>query len=242
MALHDERAWIAGVPVRLVHQGNPWKAGDQGTILFAHGLGAEIAGQTKELYSLAEAGFLVVGMDAPGHGVRRWPDFEERFDSPRAEQEETFLTVLREGAEEIPRLLDQLIQRDWSREDRLGMGGISMGGFLAYYLLPREPRIRVLTPILGSPRWDHPDPESPHLSPGAFPPVAVLSQNAGADHNVPPGPARDFHERLRPLYQQAGMADRERYVEFPDCQHFMPEKEWNRLWGNVVEWYLRHLS
>lgn len=239
---HDQRLEIAGAPCRVVHEGDPSEAGSRGTVLFYHGLGAEIAGQTKELLSLAAAGFLVVGVDAVGHGVRRWSDFGERFSHPRSEVEDTFREVVRASVAEIPGLLDALIERGWSRPERFGIGGISMGGILTYLAIPREPRLRVATPILGSPRWMDNAPDSPHLHPEAFPPVALLSQTGGADRNVPPEPAREFHQDLAPRYRERGQEHRLGYVEWEGCEHFFPEREWELLWANVVAWYQRFLA
>lgn len=233
--LHDTRCELAGVPVRLVHRGDP--GATRGAVLFYHGLFAEIAGQTKELVSLADHGYLAVGVDAVGHGVRRWPDLEARL-AAGGRGDVVFGEVVGSSLQEVPGLLDALLAGDMARPGRLAVAGISMGGYIAYGAAARVPRFEACLPILGSPRWGIPG--SPAEAPDAFYPVALLAQNAGADQNVPPDAAREFTEVLRPRY--AGAPERLRYVEYPGCGHFMPEAEWERLWTRAVAWLERWIA
>lgn len=237
MPIQDRRTELAGVPVRLCFRGDPAGAGARGTVLFYHGLFADIAGQTKELHSLAAAGLLAVGVDAVGHGARRWSDLEERLRV--LGRSGTFEQIVKTTVAEIPGLVDALEARGWVRPGGLGLGGISMGGFVAYAAVLREPRLSAVTPILGSPVLDPDDAASPHHNPDAFPPVALLAQNAGDDQSVPPAAAREFHQALRPGY--AATPERLAYVEFAGCEHFMPEDRWTELWDQVLAWYLRFL-
>ena len=143
------------------------------------------------------------------------------------------------SAREVPSVVDALIARNLAHADRLGIAGISMGGFIAYGALVFEPRIRVATPILGSPRWWDHTPDSPHRQLDRFFPRALLSQNAGRDVNVPPDAAREFHHALAEHYADA--PNRHCYVEFPDAEHFMSEQDWAVLWSNVLVWFDRFL-
>ncbi|MCP3962389.1 MAG: hypothetical protein GY719_31485, partial [bacterium] len=123
---------------------------------------------------------------------------------------------------------------------RLGVCGISMGGFVAYGAPLADRRIEAATPILGSPRWKLDRASSPHRHVDRFYPVALLAQNAGRDANVPAGDARALHAALQPSYADA--PDRLAYVEFEDAEHFMPEGQWDRLWHNVVRWLIRFVG
>src|SRR5215217_5002203 len=78
-------------------------------VLVYHGLGADKEIQRKELVTLAEAGFLAVGIDAAGHGERRLPDFEARFAGPWEEVEPLFLSLVTETVAEVPAVLDALV-------------------------------------------------------------------------------------------------------------------------------------
>ena len=187
--------------------------------------------------SLAENGYLAIGVDNVGHGERRYADFDQRFAATNPDCEQNFCRAVSETVDEIPRIIDWLIGRDFLVEGQLALAGISMGGHIAYAAPTVDRRVQVLTPILGSPNWSH--PHSPHQYPQRFYPVALLSQNAGADRNVPPQFARDFHQDLRPYYVDAPA--RLAYVEFPDVGHFMPDQDWQKLWQNVLDWYQRFL-
>jgi len=230
---------LGSIPVLMTFEGSAARAAERGTILLYHGFTACKESGTKEFQSLAARGFLVVGPDNVGHGERRYPDFDRRFGAAEAARwEERFLEAVRATADEVPQLLDQLEQRGLAHPDRVGISGISMGGYIAYGAMLRDRRLRVAAPILGSPLWNAPD--SPHLTLDRFFPAAILSQNAGQDQSVPPQYARDFHWHLRQHY--GADPERQRYVEFPDSGHFMGEEDWTLLWANVVGWFDRFLA
>jgi len=212
-------------------------------VLVYHGLGASKDVQRKELEALAAAGFMGIAVDAVGHGERRWPDFEARM---RADSANTFLEMVRATVDEIPDLVDHLTERFGPAP--LGITGISMGGFITYAAPLVEPRLRAAVSILGSPDWrvgpgSDPRPEllerSPHHFPERYYPLALLALNAGRDVNVPAEPARQFVRALTPRY--APNPERLAYHEYPDAEHFMPEAEWNDLWGRTVDWFRRFL-
>lgn len=231
---------LATAPALLVFKDSPERAGKRGVILFYHGFGVAKEVQLKELHSLAEHGFLAVGVDNVGHGERRHVDFEERYSGEHDVWFGKFLDDVRATAAEIPSLCDELLQRDLARPEGLGVAGISMGGYIAYAAKLYEPRLRTITPVLASPRWGKGDADSPHLHADRFFSTALLVQNAGADENVPPRFAREFHQQLSLYYETA--PERLKYVEFPDVGHFMPEPDWDRLWANLIDWHLRFLG
>lgn len=236
-AVHEEILDLAGAPVRAAWRATPAEASARGTVLFFHGLGASKDGQTRELHELAAAGFLPVVVDSVGHGQRRWADWDQRMGGEG--WRDAMMGAVRQTRDEIPALIDALVERGWARPDRVGVAGISMGGMIAFAAPLVDARVSVCTPILGTPRWDGDPPDSPHRFPARFPPVALLAQNAGADESVPPDAARAFEATLRPRYR--GRDDRLGYREYAGCGHFMPEDRWNQLWAEVLAWYQRWL-
>jgi alpha-beta hydrolase superfamily lysophospholipase len=236
MAVQERKVRVADVHAWMFFRDTPEQAALRGTVLFWHGLNASKDVQSKELHSLAAEGFLAIGLDNAGHGERRLSDFDQRFD---AEPESTFLELVLHSAREAPRIVDELLHRRLALPDRLGAGGISMGGYIVYRALLEERRIRAAAAILGSPQWRLPWPESPHRHPDRFYPTALLSQCAELDQSVLPRFAREFHRQLEPHYAQA--PERLRYVEFPGVGHFMPEPAWDQLWDNVLQWFRRFL-
>jgi uncharacterized protein len=239
MNLNTMRTRLADVPAVLYFRESLEKAGEKGTILFYHGLLSTKDANGKELSSIASHGFLAVGLDNIGHGERRFPDFDEYFTSKNADFGTRFIKAVQDTVNEIPAIIDELIARGYSKAERMGITGISMGGFITYGAVLADKRIKVAAPILGNPRWPLPDHQNPCKKADCFFPTALLAQNAGDDEHVPPRFAREFHELLLPLYAQA--PERLMYIEFPGERHFMSEGAWNELWDNTIDWFERFL-
>lgn len=237
---HTQALSLAGVPALAVHVGAREEALRRGAVLFFHGLGASKEVHTAELSAFAERGLYAVGVDAVGHGARRYPDFDVRFGyaDPRRREAE-FLIVVRESAREVPALVDALVEQGVPA-GQVGVCGVSQGGFIAYRAVLEERRLAAVATLLASPEWNLPLPESPHLHPERFFPVALFSQNAGADDVVPAARARDFHARLVPFYASA--PERLRHREFPGAGHMMPQRDWEEAIRGAVEWMARFVS
>ncbi len=160
---------LASAPALVVFRGTPEERAKLGTILFYHGFGESKDGYMPVLQRLAEADFLVVGVDGTGHGERRYPDFHERFPpiAPHlignVQLEAAFLSLVRTTAQEVSSILDALIERGWADAERIGIAGHSFGGFVTYAAAVADKRIQVAASVVGSPQWRLPWPESPHL-------------------------------------------------------------------------------
>lgn len=239
MEIQELRLHLSGVPAWLLFADSPVEAAARGTVLFYHGFTACKDVQGKELASLAQRGFLAVGLDNVGHGERRYANFDKHFSFITPNALKNFIAAVRETALEVPEVIDALLRQGLVHPDKIGVSGISMGGYIAYGAVLADSRIRASAPILGSPKWGSMHKDSPHFFPHKFYPAALLSQNAGDDQNVPPHFARDFHKSLEPYYAE----DRERlvYLEYPGVGHFMPEHEWSVLWENVLRWFEKFL-
>lgn len=221
-----------------------------GIVLVYHGLMANKDGQRKELHSLAASGFLAVGVDARFHGERAHSDLRGWLNE--GDTHRNFLTLVRDCVAEIPTLVDILTRELGERQGRVGICGISMGGYIAYRAALVDRRLRACVPILGSPDWSlhsrHTDDrdyldllsQSPHHHPGRFPPTALLAINAGLDENVLPGESRQFVHQLRRYY--GDMPERLEYREYPESGHFMREHDWHDAWSSCVGWFRRFLG
>lgn len=236
---------IAGAPVLLTTSRAPEVAARRGTVLVYHGFGGDRTMLGDLADALAEAGFLAVRVDAVGHGDRRLPDWDRVFSDRRwAEAEEEteaeFLTLLRATAAEVPAVVDGLVARGWAHEGRLGITGRSLGGEISYAAVLAEPRIRAAAPMVGSPEWTLPWPDSPHRHAERFHPVPILSHSAELDEYVPARYIRAFHDRLTPLY--ADCPERLRLVEYPGLGHFLTPELWRETYQRVVGWFDRWLT
>ncbi|CAM4023563.1 alpha/beta hydrolase family protein [Corallococcus exiguus] len=239
MSLHTSRFVLARAPVLGVHQGSRQEALRRGVVLFFHGLGGGKEVHERELRLFADQGLFAVGVDAVGHGERRFPDFDARFADGNPRWLEEFLDVVESTANEVPALIDALIGEHGADPARLGIGGVSLGGYITYAALVREQRLRAAVPFLGSPEWGLPRPASPHHHPQRFFPTALFSQTGGKDDVVPPGPAKALHVQLTPLYAEA--PERLRHREFPESGHMMREADWQEATRDAADWLSRFI-
>jgi dienelactone hydrolase len=235
---------VAGAPALLTSRHAPEVAARRGTVLIYHGFGGDKRAIGDLADALADAGFLAVRVDNVGHGERRRPDWDEVFSDRRwAEAEDAteaeFLRLLRATAAEVPAIVDELVALGWAHEDRLGITGRSMGGEISYAAVLNEPRIRAAAPMVGSPEWTLPWPESPHRHAERFFPVPILSHSAELDEYVPARYIRDFRDRLTPLYAQR--PERLRFIEYPGVGHYLTPELWQEAYQRVVAWFVRWL-
>jgi alpha-beta hydrolase superfamily lysophospholipase len=226
------------IPLLLVQDGGKFR----GTVVLYHGLHSHKYDNRKELEQLAQRGFLAVGVDAIAHGERRAVDFEEQVRAGF----DTMLRWIEESADEVPVIVDALTELVGDRLGKVGLTGISMGGYITFAAALREKRAAALVPILGSPDWTSGgkrttnfSSRSPHLKPEAFAGRPLLALNAGKDESVPPKYARDFVESLRPHYTTSPA--RLEYFEYRDAGHFLNEGEWTDLWKRTGDWFETHL-
>lgn len=236
---------LASAPALAMFRDIPEESAKVGTILFYHGFWQSKDSYMPILQRLAEAGFLAIGVDSIGHGERRYPDFHERFPpiAPHLigniQLEAAFLSTVRATTQEVPLILDALIERRWAHAERIGIAGHSFGGFVTYAAIVADKRIQVAASVVGSPQWRLPWPESPHLHLDHFFPTALLSQVASKDTNALPEFAYALHQRLIPYYAQA--PERLHYIEYPNASHDLSEEVWEQAWDMIVRWFITHL-
>lgn len=184
------------------------------TLLWYHGLHADKETHRPELERFARAGIRAIGVDAVGHGERALvgvTEFEPILDQ-----------LVNDTVAEIPSLIDALAV------SRIAVAGVSFGGFITYRALAVDPRITTAVALLGRP--------DPSLAASCYP-KALLSITAGQDQNVPPEPARAFHEQLAPFYRDA--PERLEYRELRGAVHMLTKEEWDAAIGATIDWVLR---
>ena len=182
-------------------------------VLVLHGLGSRKEKMLTALYEFASAGFRAVALDARFHGER--PDAAERDTRLSADYFRTTSEMIEGTAQDISRLIDALSHR--CAPQRIGMHGISLGGYVTFAALLADPRLTAASVALGSPDWLGPlsrfglGPGHPvweraatlnplNLLPVALPPRALLMLHGSADALVPPDGVIALEEKLRPLY------------------------------------------
>jgi hypothetical protein len=225
---------VGGVPLLLAFP----PAGDapRPMVLWFHGFGVDKEVHRKELEQLARAGFLAVGVDAAGHGARRLPDLDARQAAPHEQALRTMIGLAAQTADEVPSIVRALADDGLADAERVGVVGVSMGGYVVYQALLVEPSIRAAVAILGSPEW--PEGDSPHRHLDSFGHTALLSITAERDENVLPAAARELHRRLATEHADAA----QRYFELTGAVHLMSEEHWTQAMDETLRWLAHHLQ
>jgi uncharacterized protein len=218
---------IAGVPALLAHVGQLERKAP--VVRWFHGLGVDKETHRAELEILAQEGFLAVGLDAVGHGERRWPHLQKLIDAPREEAFRTAVDIAVAGAGEVQSIVAQLAADGYADPARIALAGISMGAFTVYRALADWRGADRVVAMLGSPKW--PFSSSPHGELDAFCATELLSITAEHDENVPPKNARNLHLAL-----DQRCPDRHRYVELKGGVHLMSAEHWEHARSAMLAW------
>ncbi len=236
MTVDFRRTELAGVPV-LIARAAAAASAPSPAVLWFHGLAADKEVHRPELYAFARAGLLAVGVDAVGHGERRWPDLDERLAASPSDAGRVFDSLVAQTAAEVPLLLDSLVRLGLADAGRLAVAGVSMGGCIVYRTLASEHRLQAAVALLGSPARGRPRGQPFPLA-KVFP-AALLSITAELDEVVPPAAAIALHEQLAPLYAPAPHRLCRRAI--PAAPHFMSQPDWQRAIAEARDWIVGFL-
>lgn len=111
-------------------------------VVFYHGFTSSKLVYSYFAVALAQAGFRVIMPDAPDHGARFSGNAERRL--------RQFWQILQGNLEEFATLRDALHQRNLIEDNRLAVGGASMGGMTALGIMTRHPEVRCVASLMGS--------------------------------------------------------------------------------------------
>ena len=139
------------IPALFCHKNDLAEAAKRGTVILYHGMTSHKEANLKEIRSIAELGYLAIGIDAHGHGERFNKDLMRRCCG------ENFwphmLEAVEKSAQEVPLIINELISNKLIYNNKIAICGISMGGYITYRALTLDKRISVATPIISSPFW-----------------------------------------------------------------------------------------
>ncbi|MFO6297451.1 esterase [Rahnella selenatireducens] len=186
------------------------------TIFFYHGFTS-----SKEIYSyfgytLAKSGFRVILPDARLHGARA--------DGDEARLLANFWGILQGNVEELPVLKDHFVGKGLANPERLGVGGVSMGGMTTMAALVKFPWVKVAANLMGS---------------GYF---SKLSHSLFPAYDTQDSAQRDAFEReFSPLLsldfsgKAALIAGKPLFVWHGEQDDVVPFGESQRLWQELAE-------
>lgn len=224
-------------------------------VLLSHGFTGSKEVWREYMQELAEAGYYAVAIDNRLHGERE----DEGFSSVMSEGGRInfyrLFRAIKENAEDVVKIIDYFAATEEIDQHRIGMTGVSMGGFTAFRAVVMDKRIKVATPIIASPVWgdipgDKPADESPEImralvdlsrqySPShfmdRFHPTALLIQAGSKDTHFRLEKLERFYEDLRHRYHD----DRSRLhlIVFDGIAHEFTQS----MWINAKSWLTRYL-
>jgi dienelactone hydrolase len=225
-------------------------------VLLSHGFNENKDRWMPYLKTLAEYGYYAIALDNHNHGERMERDFYSQVFSGSKLKLHEVRRLIKETAEDVSCLIDYFIASTEIDQNRIGMSGISMGGFTTFRALIIEKRIKVAAPIISSPYWDDIPQEvpvadnsesrealasisreySPALFPEQFFPRPLLIQIGDQDTHYDPNRVRQFYKQLMSNY----------YKEDPQRLKLIIHKgvghEFNSsMWVNVMGWFEKYL-
>lgn len=114
------------------------------TVIYFHGFNGEKESSLTIAYKMADKGLRVMLPDAPLHG-------ERAISSEPIEHGRTFWNIVLQAVEEIATITSYIINQSWTVNDRIGIGGTSMGGMITYGALRKYHTIKAAAVLMGTP-------------------------------------------------------------------------------------------
>lgn len=243
---------IQNIPVLTFTDGN---RAPKPLVIMSHGFTGKKEDLIPYLKELASMGYYAVGLDNRLHGERDGEGFESVFSEGNRLNCFKLFNAIKENAEDIRTLIEYFVGESEIDITRVGMLGISMGGFTTYRVLCIDKRIKVAVPMISSAVWgDAPadvkiddSPEaikafevlsknySPSNSPNNFYPAAILMQAGGIDGHYNLVKLRGFYNTLNSNYQS--MSDRVNLIVHEGVAHTVTPQ----MWENAKEWLKQYL-
>jgi dienelactone hydrolase len=250
MKLVEEKRLINDIPVLICKRED---AAQKPLVILSHGFnGSKESFKDKGyLQNLAEKGYYVVALDNRLHGERPGPGLSPTIIGLSGNINLLNLRkTIKETADDIPVLIDELLKEPEVDKGRIAMIGVSMGGFITFKTIAIEPRITVGIPIISSPYWDDipdgkafaTDPKTktevklyaeayhPVLDIAKFFPRAILMQIGKADQHFDVSKVIGFYQQLKEHYQKS--PGNIRLIIYPDTQHEFTEE----MWDESIRW------
>lgn len=224
-------------------------------VILSHPFQASKVFWQDRLERLANMGYYGVALDNRGHGERGGADFAEQVIVEGKFNVYEVRRLMKETADDIPKLIDYFVKNEEVDESRIGMTGLSMGGYITFRALVIEKRIKVAVAILASPYFnelpkdvqyvDRPEvlkaletyshKNNPANFIDRFYPKALLIQVGALDKHFDVNRVKGFYHELRNRYQDA-----------PHCLEFVMENDiahefTQNMWKNTLDWLQKHL-
>ena len=139
------REFVRGIPVLSCR---PQNGNLLPLVVLSHGFTGSKEMWREPMARIGRMGCLAVALDNRGHGERSGSDFHSTvFRDGRLSILEV-RRLIKETAEDIPELIDHTIRSGVADPERIGLTGVSMGGFAAFRAVVADKRIAAAAPIV----------------------------------------------------------------------------------------------
>jgi len=236
--------------------------GKKPLLLLFHGLTGRKEGELFLATKLAEEGYLVAAIDARQHGDRVDLDFwkELRYNFPKYSSR-----IIVETAQDVPAIIEALLERDDVDPDRIGIAGGSLGGFITILATTLDRRLKTAVSVAGGVmsvdtldkgeayellclekdldrQVDEEMKElvaknNPFDRLDKFYPTSLLMVHGDIDNIVPLEAHQRLYEALKPYYKDSpGKLNLKIYPGVDHSVGALPE-----VMGDTVKWLKKHL-
>ncbi len=130
-------------------------------LILSHGFNGSKENWNHKMEVLAQKGYYTVALDNRYHGGRKGMSLEEKVMTKEGLINVVALRkLIYETASDVSVLIDYFMQKKTLKFEKIGMMGISLGGYITYASLANDERISFAVPLISSPFWDD-IPENP---------------------------------------------------------------------------------
>lgn len=248
MAVLIEKINANGIPTLLVCEEN---AKNLPVVFFIHGFTSKKEKDLNIGYELACRGIACVHIDARQHGERLSSELDNSSDEIKAQY---FFDIVSGTGDDVSEVISHYAKDDRVDTDRTGMAGISMGGFITYYVLTKDKRIKAAAPLIATPDWEDFIKANRNTIQGVderpiirkvssidpiiyyreMYPCALLIQNGKADSLIPYHGVKKLYELIYPLYKEN--QDKLKLYLYDDIGHDVIEPMRQRLYNFFVKY------
>lgn len=224
-------------------------------VIISHGFRGSKEDLRERAAALANFGYYAVAIDNCGHGERTGPDFLSQVYRDGELDMVEVRRLIKKTADDIPTIIDYFEVDKLIDGQRVGMVGVSMGGFVTFRALTFEKRIKAAAPIIASPFWDDLPAEVPVLStpearlaltayaqrynpayyPDQFFPRPLLIQIGEEDQHYNGAKVKRFYHGLKGRYRTD--AEKVKLIVHEGVGHTFTEP----MWVNAVDWLQKYL-
>lgn len=240
---------LSGIPCIYVKP-NFVSESDLPTILLYHGWSSNKENFRFIAIVLAQNGYKVIVPDAVDHGVRATLDYEN-IEVMR----ENFWRVVFETVKESELLIKEAIQKFGVNDQKIGVMGSSMGGFISSGIFAKNQDIKCLINMNGACAWEKAEhsfkelhgiefatqdqmtyikENDPMKFKETFYPRGILLLHGDSDTQVSINTQRYFYNEMKESYKDS---DKIQLIESPGLDHYKTVK----MLEDSVDWLSRFL-